>query len=446
MPVRSLPTRVPSQRRPVGWLWAALAVLMLVLSSCTLPMQDDPANPGEPVQQGEPPAAAWNGTAVPADRLTAGPDGHTCVITDLGSLWCWGANTSGQLGDGTTVRSTVPVQVVRQLTGLRQVDVSNGRTCAIGDGGVPQCWGRADLTAAMLKAGVTAADLPLRYPTDVAGVDPGIRNFAVAPEFTCALTAASAVTCWGGMSETDLLGTPLARVSSTPIVVTGLASRVVALEANGRHACALASKGAVRCWGTNEYGELGKPSASLDGAPVTATGLLKGVVAIATGREFTCALTSAGGVLCWGRNDRGQLGSGSIAGPGVATPEPTPVSGLSADVQTITAGEDHACALTSERTVQCWGANSRGQLGDGTVVGSAVPVQVTGLPEDVIAISAGNAYTCALTRTSEVWCWGANDTGQLGNRSTTDAKTPTKVLGLPSKALTELSTSTPPTN
>ncbi len=142
-----------------------------------------------------------------------------------------------------------------------------------------------------------------------------------------------------------------------------------------------------------------------------------GVTAVAAGADFSCELTTTGGVKCWG--DSGELGDGGICNPLCATP--VDVVGLTTGVAAITAGDFHACALTTGGGVKCWGWDFHGQLGDGRTCGTYchTPVDVVGLTSNVTAIAAGSAYTCALTSTGGVKCWGANDFGELGQGSST---------------------------
>ncbi|HEY1874157.1 MAG TPA: hypothetical protein VGG67_07135, partial [Steroidobacteraceae bacterium] len=179
---------------------------------------------------------------------------------------------------------------------------------------------------------------------------------------TCALSSAGAVQCWGENAHGEL-GNGTGLNSSTPVAVSGLSSGFVAIAAGNGYACALSSAGAVQCWGDNQFGQLGNgKSHMIERTPVAVSRLSGKVVAIAAGDFITCALSSAGAVQCWGENSHGQLGDGMHNNSST----PVAVSGLSSGFVAIAAGTGHACALGSTGSMQCWGDNEFGQLGNGT--------------------------------------------------------------------------------
>jgi alpha-tubulin suppressor-like RCC1 family protein len=247
---------------------------------------------------------------------------------------------------------------------------------------------------------------------------------AVGGEHGCALTSAGGVKCWGD-NEKGELGNGTTAGSSTPADVLGLTSGVSAISAGDFHTCALTSAGGVVCWGWNAGGQLGNGTTTDSSTPVAVSGLSSGVTAISGGAEHTCAVTSGGGVKCWGLNGNGQLGDGKSCGE--MCPNPVDVSGLSAGVRTIAAGGSHTCALTNAGAVECWGYNLRGQVGDGTTDDRYAPVAVSGLGSGVAALDAGGNHSCAVTTAGEAKCWGWNLFGQVGDGQTCGSICPTPV-------------------
>ena len=208
----------------------------------------------------------------------------------------------------------------------------------------------------------------------------------------------------------------------------------MAVIAGGSHTCGLRADGTVRCWGRNEYGQLGNGSTLGSYIPVDVDGL-RDAVGVAAGLQHGCAVHGDGAVSCWGRNDSGQLGDGTITN----SASPVPVAAL-ADIVAVSSSPmgKHTCAITSAGAVFCWGANADGQLGDGTTLDRASPVAVTGLA-DVAQVAAGAAHTCARTTGGLVWCWGAGecagcgsagDCGLLGTGDVEPHARPVRVAGL----------------
>ncbi len=197
----------------------------------------------------------------------------------------------------------------------------------------------------------------------------------------------------------------------TPVAVTGLSSGVSAISAGGSHTCALTTTGGVECWGYNATGELGNGTTVNSSVPVAVSGLSSGVAAVDAGGSQTCALSTTGGVKCWGYNNNGQLGNGTT----VNSSTPVNVTGLSSGATAIDVGGYHACAITSSGSTLCWGQNAYGQLGNGTGTGATTPVAT--LLADAASISAGSQFTCAVTTAGTATCWGTNAVGQVGNGS-----------------------------
>jgi large repetitive protein len=228
--------------------------------------------------------------------------------------------------------------------------------------------------------------------------------------------------------ETCTVGTNASgKVASADINVAVTCGATIA--AGAVHTCVVTSAGGVRCWGSNEYGQLGNGETANSTTPVSVAGLSNGVVSIAAGSNSTCALTDAGAVWCWGDNAAGQLGNGTFTQSSL----PVKVLGATGDAPlsgaiAIAAGESHACAVTNSGAALCWGDNSRGELGNGSEIGSSIPVNVTGLSTGVAAIAAGSKFTCAVLTDTKALCWGDGSNGQLGNGSTAGVTTPAAVL------------------
>jgi alpha-tubulin suppressor-like RCC1 family protein len=248
--------------------------------------------------------------------------------------------------------------------------------------------------AATVEAAVSADSTPSYSP------EPRLTNvtaIASGSDSNCALIAGGSVDCWG-----DLYFGPPSTYADTlvPMQVTGL-SGVTQVSVGDSHACALLADETVKCWGDNTYGELGNGTTVGSLPPVGVTGLT-GVVHISAGYQHTCALLRSGVIECWGGNSYGQLGDGSNTNSSV----PVSVSGITNATSVSAAMGWQSCALLAGGTMDCWGYNGDGELGNGTEVDSDVPVKVSGL-NGVAALAPGSYYTCARVVGGSADCWGA---------------------------------------
>ncbi len=268
-------------------------------------------------------------------------------------------------------------------------------------------------------------------PVDAAGLTSGVRAIAAARAHTCALTTGGGVKCWG-YGRFGQLGDGTGKHRKTPVDVVGLTSGVKAIAVGSYFSCALLTGGSVRCWGQNYYDQLGNPDAGkISTSPVGVEGLPP-VTAISAGDSHVCALTTEGGVMCWGGNYRGELGN--VETGYASTPVPRDVDGLTSGVAAISAGGLHTCALLVTGKVMCWGDDRFGQLGDGRFQEYRTePAEVIKLRGEATAISAGALHTCALVARGRLMCWGHNDYSQVGPGLNGDAyypqATPVFVLG-----------------
>lgn len=259
----------------------------------------------------------------------------------------------------------------------------------------------------------------------------GIAKIAAGNGHTCAITLSGGVKCWG-LNFFGQLGDNSNNNRRTPVdVISGPSlpplAGVTAIATGLNHTCVLINGGAL-CWGDNAKGQLGDGSTAQRLTPVAVSGLASGVAAIGGGAEHTCALTTSGGVQCWGSNDiAGQLGNNSS----INQPLPVDVTGLTSGVSAISAGSVHTCALTTTGGAKCWGNGNIGQLGNGSLDSSPVPIDVVGLASGVSAIAAGRDHTCFLMASSGVKCTGFNGYGQLGDNTDQFRLSPVDVI-LPS--------------
>jgi alpha-tubulin suppressor-like RCC1 family protein len=363
--------------------------------------------------------------------VTAG-ELHSCVLTSSGTVLCWGANASGQLGDGTTVARLTPVAVSGLTSGVQGVVAGGGtssdatpvtlaHTCAITSGGGLVCWG-ANANGQLGNNSTTDSPIPVQ----VSGLTSGVIAVVAGYGHTCAITSGGDLKCWGRNSEGQLGIGNFTTPQLTPITVTGMSSGVVAVTAGYSHTCAILSGGALKCWGSGGNGQLGNGTQNTYHLPVAVSGLGSGVSAVAAGWRSTCAIVTGGAAKCWGINSNGQLGIGTKTS---FEPSPVAVTGLSSGVGALAGGRYHACALTSGGAVLCWGVNTSGQLGDGTTVEHLTP-SPSNLTIGAVKLVTGSRHTCAVTAGGAARCWGWNSNGQLGNGDTTNRLERTAVNGL----------------
>jgi len=356
-----------------------------------------------------------SGLASGVVALSAGSS-DTCALTTVGAVKCWGYNDDGELGDGAELlRSSFPVEMTGLAAHAATISAAYGHACVVSVSDGVECWG--DNQFGQLGDGTTVSRFT---PVAVAGLRSDVSAVSAGAYDTCALTIGGAVKCWGAIAWSTS-GRPITTLR--PVNVSGLTSGVTAISAGAYHTCALISTGAVKCWGFNLGGELGNGTTVNSSVPVDVSGLGSGVTAISAGWFHTCAVTVMGGAKCWGVNEHGELGDGT----NINRDAPVDVSGLTSDVTSISAGYDDTCAVTSAGGVKCWGDNGFGELGDGTTTSSAVPVDVSGLTPGVSALSTGEGYNCALSTTGVVQCWGLNSRSQLGDGTTVNRSIPVSV-------------------
>jgi hypothetical protein len=356
------------------------------------------------------------GAALPT--IAAGGS-HSCGAADNGAVYCWGDNSLGQLGDGTTTSSPVPVKVVGLPAAANGIAAGRDSTCAMLVDRSVWCWGGntfGQLGNGMVDVLLTPHPTPAAVPgiNNAARLSGGDRTF-------CAALYAETAACWGS-NDYGLVGNPAASPKqSTPIGVIGLVE-VRSVSVGYQHACAVINDGTVDCWGDNTAGKLGDGSASPSATPVPVGGLATAASAFAGGAT-TCAIVGVGTAKCWGA--AGLIGDGSPAG----SPTPRNVSGI--DGAPMLGGSATTnCAVNGGQTLACWGTRP----GNGSPVPTLLPVQATA-PPGVVAVTGNGlaGHICLLARGGGVSCWGeSNAAGQLGNGGVSNdpVTKPTAVVGL----------------
>ena len=360
-------------------------------------------------------ASAGIARAQPVTSVQAGIY-HTCSLIAGGGVKCWGYK-SGDWAGVSPADSKVPLGVLGLTSGAAQLSAGWLHNCVRTSSDGAKCWGSNSFgQLGNFSSGALV---------DVFGLTSGVESVTGGGAHSCATVTGGGARCWGS-NFSGQLGDGTGVSSAAPVGVVGLSSGVTVIE--GRLAdgtCAIAS-GGLKCWGRNHLGQLGNGGNSNSTAPVDVSGLSTGVASVSPGVGHVCAVTSSGGVKCWGGNSSGQLGNNSTVNSNV----PVDVVGLTSGVAAVAAGGAHTCALLTTGGVKCWGDNASGQLGNNSFVGQETPVNVFGLSSGVVGLTAGGNHTCALLATGRAKCWGANSFGQLGDGTNTARATPVTVVGI----------------
>lgn len=384
---------------------------------------------------------------------------HACALLDDHSVKCWGGNDSGQLGRGDTLAlgfaagqmgdALPPVNVG---AGQKAIGVAagGGHSCAVLADHSVKCWGAND--SGQLGIGDTkdhgdgANEMGDKLPVVNLGTGRTALGIAAGVSHTCALLDDHSVKCWGangsgqlGIESLPNRGSAAADMGDAlPAVKLGTGRTALRISAGGAHTCALLDDHSVKCWGSNDYGQLGSGDTVTrgrfdgemgDARPPVDLGTGRTALRVVAGLRHTCAVLDDHSVKCWGGNDWGQLGledsktRGDKPGSmGAALSTVNLGSGRTA--LEITAGlGHHTCAVLDDHSVKCWGRQQSGQLGTGEAkargflagsMGDALPTVQLGAGRSAKNVVAGDEHSCALLDDNAVKCWGANSFGQLG--------------------------------
>ncbi len=342
------------------------------------------------------------GKPLVVEPMLAAGDDHTCHLSGHGRVKCWGGNWSGKLGDGTQEDRTSPVEVTVLGEAATAIAAGDYHTCAITASGTVRCWGSNE------NGQLGKLD----------GLGAPVTLLTAAGSHTCALPASGQVTCWGDNTYGQLGdGTNSSRPE--PRKAGNLALAVAGIAAGKSHTCAFNTNGTAHCWGMNMAGELGIGSTkSMSSSDSVFTDKGEEISGIFPGDGRTCAVLKTGEGLCWGSSMYGLTGDGRAVKESNA---PVRVKWIGKNAASFALGRDHTCALLKDGTIRCWGMIGEDQ--------NTKAVEVEGL-DGVVRIAAGSFHTCALLGSGSVKCWGSNGSGQLGDGTTTDRKTPVNVKGL----------------
>ena len=361
-------------------------------------------------------------------QISAGSD-HTCAVTTDGKAFCWGDNYYGQLGNGTKNSSNIPVEVIFSDLGsniVKQVSAGNYYTCAIvGDAGDnyhgnAYCWG-ANSSGQLGIGNTSDRILPIMVENE------NFIQISAGFNHTCAVTDYQEVFCWGDNNYGQIDPNDYSTGNYLEPYNNWLIYGITQVSVGYGHTCIINYNwnNNVYCWGDNNQGQLGNDPMFVGSDhvfvnpsfPVYPTSIDQ----ISAGYNHTCAVASSGQAYCWGANDMNQIGDGNFQW---TVPYPSFVSTLGSSVTQISAGDYHTCAVTNTGDIYCWGLNSNGQSGSGSY-------QIM-LPELVSSgsfaqVSAGGNHSCAID-SNNAYCWGANWSGQLGNNSNYDSDYPVTVV------------------
>lgn len=330
----------------------------------------------------------------------------TCALTTLGSAYCWGWGGDGQLGTGHRnvpgpIESAWAPRAVAGNHTFAMISASYGRACGVTAEGEAYCWG--DNTWGQLGDGSTTSSLT---PVLVVSSERFAR-VTVGWFHTCGVTTTNVVYCWGYNGDAQL-GDGSGVASSSPVLVAGNLS-FQSVRAGAYHTCGVTTDNLAYCWGYNGYGQVGDGTFGSAATPLAVVGDHT-FASVAVGNWHSCGISLEGAAWCWGEGSLIGDGTGNTQSNPVAVAGGLTFATTGA---ALTAGQENSCALTVTGAAYCWGHNDVGQIGDGTSTARPTPVAVSG-GLSFASISVGVFHTCGTTTDALAYCWGIDANGQLG--------------------------------
>ena len=390
---------------------ALLLGLCTVLAACDDTSTRDLTGPEPTARAAEPRFGLAAMSALAFAQLSAGTgDNHSCGIATDSRLYCWGYNSLGSVGDGTTTQRLSPVPIGGTLR-FRQVSAGGDYTCGLTTDQRAYCWGENDW--GQLGDGTTINRLT---PVPVRGTL-RFRQLSAGAVVTCGVTTDDRAYCWG-YNETGTIGDGTLTTFRLRPVPIGGALRFRQVSPGGGHTCGVTTDDRAYCWGWNYDGAVGDSSRVTRLVPTPVAGGLR-FRQVDTGESHSCGVTVTGRAYCWGYNSSGQVGDGKTV---IRRFWPRAVAG-GLSFRAVNAGFSHTCGITTLNRAYCWGNNQEGGLGDGTLTHRYAPVPVAG-GHLFDQVGAGFLHTCARTPDGVGYCWGDNFGGPLGDGTTTDRLKP----------------------
>ena len=355
-------------------------------------------------------------STVDATGRVALGDSHTCAITNVNKIWCWGDNSSYQLGVGSggsaPADSAVPIETISLAGGriAKAIAAGSVHTCALATDGTVWCWGGNGAG----QIGDTTL-ISKGQPTQVAIAAPATM-IAAGGNSTCAVLNDNRVQCWGKNQYGQLGINTDGTTETSPQFVSHIPNwfTVAHIEIGANHTCATSAAGAAWCWGYFLDGRLGTSQSSNVVVPAATSSLGGTALTISAGGAHTCAVLANGTLTCFGKNNNGQIGQ-SLSTVSSSTPTAVAFSGT-ASVASL--GSDFTCAAMTSGGVECFGANGFGQVGNGSTSTRVLnSTSVIGVGGSVVDVVAGLNHACAIKATGELLCWGNNDFGKTGSNT-----------------------------